>query len=86
MFLTPGDRRFRAFGFENVVEGLRLWCFRAFDDHVKFEGLQQSLPHAHYIVAAIDGLLGQRDGELIDCEIWGVTAEEWRARWAEDEG
>lgn len=23
-----------------------------------------------------------RDGELIDCEIWGITAEEWRRRWA----
>lgn len=27
-----------------------------------------------------------RDGSLIDCEIWGVTAEEWRARWAGDDG
>ncbi len=26
----------------------------------------------------------RRDGGLIDCEIWGVTAEEWRQRWAED--
>ena len=25
-----------------------------------------------------------RDGKLIDCEIWGGTAEEWRERWAEN--
>lgn len=24
------------------------------------------------------------DGALIDCEIWGVTAEDWERRWAED--
>jgi RimJ/RimL family protein N-acetyltransferase len=23
----------------------------------------------------------KRDGKLIDCEVWGVTAEEWRRRW-----
>ena len=22
-----------------------------------------------------------RGGELIDCELWGITAEEWRSRW-----
>ena len=26
----------------------------------------------------------RRDGKLIDCEIWGGTAEEWRERWAEN--
>lgn len=26
-----------------------------------------------------------RGGELIDCEVWGVTADEWRDRW-EGEG
>lgn len=25
-----------------------------------------------------------RDGSLIDCEIWGGTAEQWRKRWAEN--
>ena len=24
----------------------------------------------------------RRDGKLIDCEIWGGTAENWRERWA----
>ena len=27
----------------------------------------------------------RRDGALIDCEIWGVTAAEWRDRWATDD-
>ncbi|MGI9557120.1 MAG: GNAT family N-acetyltransferase [Solirubrobacterales bacterium] len=27
----------------------------------------------------------RREGSLIDCEIWGVTEEEWRARWAGDD-
>ena len=26
-----------------------------------------------------------RDGALIDCEVWGVSAEEWRRRWAEND-
>jgi hypothetical protein len=27
------------------------------------------------------GHIRRPDGEIFDCEIWGITAEAWRERW-----
>lgn len=32
------------------------------------------------------GHIRRPDGTLIDCEVWGITLEGWRRRWAEDDG
>src|SRR5262245_61821290 len=62
---APGERSAHALLGEHRVEGARLGRLAGFDQHVELEGLEQGLAHAHDLGAAVDRLLGERDGERV---------------------
>src|SRR5262245_34746837 len=58
---APGERGAHAFPGEHRVEGVRLGRLAGFDQDVEL----QRLAHVHDLGAAVDGLLGERDGERV---------------------
>src|SRR5262245_28167221 len=62
---APGERGAHALLGQHRVECARLGRLAGFDQHVELEGLEQGLPHAHDLGAAVDRLLGERDGERV---------------------
>lgn len=52
----------------------------SFNDPAKKAVTWQGWQHEGTMV----GHIRRPDGEIIDCEIWGITAEGWRERWGVD--
>jgi aminoglycoside 6'-N-acetyltransferase len=73
-------------------EAERLTLARAFDDcgaHRVYGRIPSTNEAAKHVVTWLgwtkEGVMRDHirrpDGTLIDCEVWGITAPEWRERW-----